>query len=305
MHVKRDISPVVKRLSSGGTLKALDTKATRMSSPLDHVRDPAYTGHNRCWPCTIVNAVILAAIVIGLWARGQRRSALAFGAAGGAAIGLRGYLVPYTPRFAPQLVDRLPWELVPHGGTDDSPGSLADSTGTQTSNGAATPPSGEAVLEALLEDGVVEAAGDEIRLTAAFRTAWREEIDRLRDLEMSDLAVLAEEETPPTVTASTRRAWNRPVIVLERADGPPVTMRRAIAVPEVAASRALESFDTAPEIRRAAGRPLRSLLETCPLCDDEVVVTQATCCGESTPVATTPPEKLMCSSCNERFFVFD
>jgi len=65
---------------------------------IQSIQDPRYTGSNRCLPCTIVNSVIgifLAAIVA------VESLYLAGGVLGiaAAAIGLRGYLIPGTPRL--------------------------------------------------------------------------------------------------------------------------------------------------------------------------------------------------------------
>jgi len=61
--------------------------------------DPEHTGENRCLPCTLVNAVGVA-VVAGLLSRRRRSLGLLASVLGGAAIWLRGYVVPGTPRFA-------------------------------------------------------------------------------------------------------------------------------------------------------------------------------------------------------------
>jgi len=73
-----------------------------MSTVIDRVRQPAYTGENRCIPCTAVNLVIagalaavLAVVAIPLGAVVLIVSLLA--------IYLRGYLVPGTPTLTSRL----------------------------------------------------------------------------------------------------------------------------------------------------------------------------------------------------------
>jgi hypothetical protein len=74
---------------------------------LDALREPAYTGANRCVPCTVANVAIAAALAaaVGLFAAplGAALFALSLGA-----IWLRGYLVPGTPtltkRYFPEPV---------------------------------------------------------------------------------------------------------------------------------------------------------------------------------------------------------
>lgn len=77
---------------------------------LDRLRQPGYTGENRCIPCTSVN-VALAAASSALVAKmtSRRLASTAFVTSLGA-IYLRGYLVPGTPtltkRYLPERVLR-------------------------------------------------------------------------------------------------------------------------------------------------------------------------------------------------------
>lgn len=97
-----------------------------MHSLLEKLRRPEYTGDNRCWPCTITNTALLAGVTGLLWLRGKRRTATALAVGGLAAIGLRGYLVPYTPSLAPELTAKLPVDPFDHGESATATGSLAD-----------------------------------------------------------------------------------------------------------------------------------------------------------------------------------
>ncbi|UTF52369.1 hypothetical protein [Natronosalvus rutilus] len=297
-----------------------------MATPLERVRRPEYTGENRCWPCTVTNVVLLVAAVGVLALRGRRRTAVGVATAGVAGIGLRGYLVPYTPRLAPKLFARLPVDPFGHE-RGSTTGSLADATGsgvtdetaetrpastasstasTDTSSDPSddTPPDGEVVLTTLLEAGVVDLEAEDVVLDPGFHEDWRREMASLRYLDLEALADVADEVTPPNVDTRTRQQWGRPVVILDPAEGAPVTLHQGVAIAELAAARALEErVDDA--VARAAGRPLRSLLEECPLCGGEVTITRASCCGEATPVGKTPQEKLVCPSCNVRFFTYE
>ncbi|SDR14376.1 hypothetical protein [Natronobacterium texcoconense] len=268
-----------------------------MIDSLERVRRPEYTGENRCWPCTVTNGLLLTVPVAVVAVLGQWLLAAAIGVVGTAGILLRGYVVPYTPRFAPRLAAALPVEAFDHDGGSD-PGSLSGSVDE-------TGPSGETVLAELVESGVVLPEGEQLRLESEFRDDWREEMTSLRDVDLETLAGVADDLTPSSIEAKTSRVWDRSQLVLESDAGPPVTLRRGVAVAELAAVCALESRVDDAAVRRAAGRPLRSLLAECPLCDGELTVSQASCCGEATPVGKTPSEKLLCPACNERFFVFD
>lgn len=296
-----------------------------MTTLLERLRRPEYTGDNRCLPCTITNAVLLT-IVAGLAAVvGRRRLAAAIVTVGGVSIALRGYFVPYTPRFAPHLAAALPIDAFDraHGRSDerDASGSLSDAdTATDVDAGTGTvadadatledvaetnAPSGDAVVEALFEAGAVVPDGEEIRLEPSFRDDWQAAMRTLRDRDLEELAAVADRLTDPAVDARATRSWGRPVLVLDGPGSGLVTLRRGVAVAELAAARALESRLEDDAVRRAAGRPLRTLLERCPLCDGELTVSQASCCGEVTPAGETPTEKLFCPACDERFFTFD
>lgn len=276
-----------------------------MTDPIERVRRPEYTGENRCWPCTITNSLLLTVLVGGVALLGRRTAAAAIAVVGAGAIALRGYVVPYTPRFAPRLVAALPIDPFDHRDPAAGTGSLSDSGEASGATGGGTAPTGEDVLTELLDAGAVVAEGDEIYLSPGFQDDWRREMRTLREADLSTLAQVADEQTPPSIEARARRGWGGPVLVLEGDDVTPVTLRRGVAVAELAAARALESRVESGAIRRAAGRPLRSLLGTCPLCDGELTVNQSSCCGEVTPIGETPTEKLVCPACNERFFTFD
>ncbi|MFC4543420.1 DUF3325 domain-containing protein [Halosolutus amylolyticus] len=276
-----------------------------MTDPLERVRRPEYTGENRCWPCTITNSLLLTVLVGAAAWRGRRLLAAGIGLLGAGAIALRGYVVPYTPRFAPRLVAALPIDAFDHGDPVTETGSLSGAGEAAGHDEGEPAPTGEEVLTELLEADAVVAEGEEIRLSSDFQDDWRREMRTLREGDLQTLAQVADEQTPPRIEPRTREGWGRPVLVLESDDAPPVTLRRGIAVAELAAARALESRVDSGAIRRAAGRPLRSLLETCPLCDGELTVSQSTCCGDVTPIGKTPTEKLVCPDCNERFFIFE
>jgi hypothetical protein len=268
---------------------------------LERLRRAEYTGPNRCWPCTIANAGLLA-ILVGALAIARRRLAAALVAvAGAAAIALRGYVVPYTPQFAPYLTAHLPFDRPE---TADA-GSLAEAgrTGSDTHEDHA--PTGEGILAALLEAGVVVPEGEELFLDPEFRDDWHREMRALRDQEFDELARIADRVTEPAIRTRVYRGWGSPHLVLEGPNGGLVTLGRAVAVAELAAARALERRVDDRAIRRTAGRPLRSLLEACPRCDGPLEITASSCCGEVTPLGSTPDEKLYCPNCNVRLFTFD
>ncbi|WP_222918484.1 hypothetical protein [Natrinema sp. SYSU A 869] len=279
-----------------------------MIDTTEWIRRPEYTGDNRCWPCTVTNGVLLTIGVGVLTIAGRRTVAAAVAVIGIVAIWLRGYLVPYTPRFAPRLVTALPFGFVDHGDhTGRDAGSLSD-TGIATDETAETDvPTGEAVVTALLEVGVVVPAGEELALDESFRDEWHRKMARLRDLGFAGLAAEANDLTDPSIDVRVGRDWRGrdSAIRLEGDGGRSVSFGEAVAVAELAAARALESRIDDEAIRLAAGRPLRSLLDRCPRCDGDLTVSRSTCCGEVTPIGSTPAERLICPDCDVRLFTYD
>lgn len=267
-----------------------------MPTPLDRFHRPAYTGENRCWPCTVLNTGLLAVLVAVIGIRGRRTLAAITAGIGLAAIGVRGYLVPYTPRLIP--VDLGPFFNV----TPANEGSVeSDPTADLTAEAANTTPDGERVLTRLLEDGVV-VEDDGIQLDPSFRTAWREAMMPAQDLDT--LAAAVETVTPAGVSARPNVGRHGSYVVLEGPEGTTTSLPRAVAIADLAAVQALDSRVDDERVRLAAGHPLRSLLERCPDCDSPLTRTAATCCGEVTPIGSTPPEKLVCLDCQTRLFTY-
>ncbi|MEF8788869.1 MAG: hypothetical protein V5A61_01950 [Haloarculaceae archaeon] len=124
-------------------------------SLVEAVRRPEHTGERRCWPCTVVNVVLVAGVALAA-ARSRRLAALPVALVGAALVYLRGYVVPGTPRFAPRLVAALP---LPYDPFDHEPpgrdpprealaGAEADAaTGDTEGSTAAPAQDGESVAE--------------------------------------------------------------------------------------------------------------------------------------------------------------
>ncbi|MDR9381488.1 MAG: hypothetical protein RI560_07435, partial [Natronomonas sp.] len=169
---------------------------------LSTLRRDAYTGPNRCWPCTALNVAILAvtAVVVG-WAT-VALVGVAVAVAGFAAVWLRGYLVPYTPRVTGRVLPVLPGDRFGHA--TPPPGAPSETAATEggdsdQSNPKATPAvygqgvsagsthgaAGAAVVEELLAADVLVDEGTTLALASAFHEAWRATIVDLRETESS------------------------------------------------------------------------------------------------------------------------
>jgi len=264
----------------------------------DAIRRPEYTGANRCWPCTTLNAGLLGVAVVAV---GVVSPLAAAGTAvvGTAALWLRGYLVPYTPRLAPVVADRLPVQF--HGAGDDRPAadgrSLAGDDGTDP----------DAVLDALLAGDVLVADDEGIALTAAFAERWDGECETLAEASGSDLAAAAADAAPgdPSVTVHEIDGgeWFR--VEHDRSGSEDeVYLSRPVAVAEVGAVRALADADIEmnAETRATAARALRAFLDTCPVCASALVESStADCCG--TPTADARPAS-RCPDCDRLLYTF-
>ncbi|WP_336343967.1 hypothetical protein [Halalkalicoccus ordinarius] len=265
---------------------------------LKTIRRPEYTGENRCWPCTVVNVVLvgLATITVALFS-----PLVAFGLAlgGSGAILLRGYAVPYTPRFAPKLVERLPSSWNPFH---------AERVGPRESDSLATDDvDPEALLGALIEADVVAANGERLTLEKRFRERWREEMRTLRERSDEELAAAARDASAAASAAETVEGRERTHFVLSDGTGDPMTkswLTRPVAVAETAAVRALSETTLSRQEAALAAGLLRMFLEECPVCDAPVHETsEAMCCGGGRAGSRPPRDVLACEECG-RLYTF-
>jgi hypothetical protein len=247
-------------------------------SVFDRLRQPAYTGENRCLPCTAVNLVVAALLAAGVAALASLPAGAAAFAALAAVVYLRGYLVPGTPaltaRYLPRPVLRL-FGKAP-----------AETEDPDDLDGAAAFLSACGVLDATDPPGLRPDARDAIRArTAAVRDA---------DVAAADVAsALGVDPDECAVTTATS--------VLVRGDRLVEWESEAALVADVAAARALgerchgwESLDVRE--RTLVLSRLRLAMERCPLCDAPLSRTTETadpCCGPAYDVASS-----VCGECD-------
>lgn len=253
---------------------------------LERLRRPEYTGENRCRPCTVVNLAIIAAVgaVVVVW--NVVWAALVVGV-GLVVLALRGYVVPGTPRFAPRIVEPLPFDFG-HAEPPRETEALSD-TGDGTDG-----QDSEAVLEALLTAGVVEDDGGQLFLNDAFREAWTDQMATLRTAEESAFLARVEAASPADVEAQLHDTH----VLL--AGGRDVWLRRPVAIAETAAVETLADWDLPPDVRAHAAQPLRNFLRTCPACGGPVrESTYQNCCGGPGSVYENPEQSVLaCEDCD-------
>lgn len=268
-----------------------------MSTALPRLRQPEYTGENRCIPCTIANlaitAVLAVVIAFGVPAVTAVASGTAYGVAAAvgvvsvAAIYFRGYLVPGTPALTKQY---FPDWLLERFDKHESP----------------TPVEGEEVdVEGLLvESGTLEECDDvdDLCLDDEFAASWHEEIDAARDdgKGRDSLARLLEVDRDDLSFVEYGEAFAANV------DGVRVGQweSEAAFLADVAAAEALsERLDDWDELP-ITGRSqllggLRLFLDECPSCGGALEFGEDTvesCCRSIDVVAVT------CTECEARVF---
>lgn len=267
---------------------------------MERLRRPEYTGENRCWPCTVVN-VVLVACAAAVVAVVSPFLALLLAAGGGGAIALRGYVVPYTPRFAPRLIERLPWD--PFHAEE---GAIAP---TEPGSLATEDVDPEALLDALLEADVLEADGERIVLEKRFHGRWREEMRALRERSNEELVAAARDASEVASAAETveDRRGRTHVVLSDGTDDPMAKswLTRPVAVAETAAVRALSETPLSRKETTLAAGLLRMFLEECPVCDAPVHRTsESMCCGGGRTGSRPPRDVLACEECGDRLYTF-
>lgn len=282
----------------------------RMSA-LDAIRRPESVGDRRCWPCTAVNVALVAGACLAVAALAGPLAALPVGAVGLAAVYLRGYVVPYTPRFAPRLVAAVPGAerlfegahgptatATADGGPDRAePGSLA--------GGDEVDP--ERLLEALLAADVLASTEAGLTPTPAFREEWEEAIADLRGRDPAGLAAAVEAVAPvreATAIEGDDRCW----IALDPSDGGTIEdwLPRPVAIGSAAAARALASRVEDAPTRLAAADALLAFREACPACGTALVEsTTVACCGGNVDTRSEPDDVLLCPACDVPLARFD
>lgn len=258
---------------------------------LETLRRPEYTGTNRCWPCTAVNALALGVVTFVIALRNPLMG-LGVLSLGGIGILLRGYVVPYTPTFAPRLIESVPGgdrlfsthvESRPAGGIGDENAS------------------GEAVLSALSEEGVL--VGDEaLSLSDDVASDWHESMRELANSSTDDLATAVREaSTTPVQTRLVEDDGSAWIVLTDEAESlaSETWLSRPVAIADVAAVRILTDHDIDPQTASNAAAPLRLFLEACPDCGGDLVETTGEdCCGGFGPSGPTPV--LACADCAQR-----
>ena len=275
-----------------------------MSGTIERLRQPEYTGENRCTPCTAVNTVIalVAGVSVGfLFATyastiaGVGAGSVVFGLSA-AAIYLRGYLVPGTPELTKRHFP--PWLLRLFGKAPEPVTELPTNTPTDVDEpGERLNPEEELMRAGALEDCET---GDDLCLTDGFREAWHNEMEKTSNAERDGLFELLEVEHAGVDfeeygNGFRARARKKTVGVWESEAAYEADLAAAEVLSET--YDGWESLSSEGRSRLLTG--LRIFLDMCPNCGGEPEFgseTVESCCSTREVAAVS------CTDCGSRLF---
>ena len=269
------------------------------------LRNPRYTGENRCVPCTVVNVVIAGALAAAVATQsigwGGVMLALAL-----ATIAVRGYLVPGTPTLTKRYLPDRVLAIFDKGPERHGTGSTA--AGTETAATSRTETRFDPAT-ALLDSGVLidDPTVDDFVLDDSFRDRWtgraRELADRDRDVDGVALAAFLEVD-PEAVTIT-----DRGYAYVASIDGEQVGQWESrpaflmdVAAADVLGERWADWDALATAHRSELLGNLRLFVEACPTCDGTVTLDTTvveSCCRQYDVLAAT------CEDCGARLFEAD
>ena len=252
-----------------------------ITDALRWLRQPEYTGANRCLPCTVLNtaiAVVVAALV-----------ALVSFPAGGAVfavclvvIALRGYLVPGTPTLVRFLPDRVHDAIGP-GPVHGFDGGVERSFDIETTLTSA--------------DIITECSDvDDLCLTESYREAWQERMQTLqREPAQREQLSRSLSVSPEQVTfEETETGWHVSIEGVRAGSWQSQAAFVADLASEALLRSRLDGWEmVAPDERTQVLVALRSFVETCPDCGGEVVPDEdvvRSCCRDDIVSVTTACE---------------
>ncbi|WP_435114994.1 hypothetical protein [Halolamina sp. C58] len=271
--------PIDARAGTGSWRDGVQTTISRL-------RNPAYTGQNRCLPCTGVNVGLTAAAAFGVGTVSPTAGAVV-GGLGLAAIWLRGYVVPGTPaltkRYLPDRV--LAWfDKTPSG---DALGGIDPEAYLRTAGAITDGPDGDIAVtpstRAALIDGVAELDSDD-RLARALAETL--------SLPPSDVTVR------PEGVGYAARVGGQPAGRWESR----LALATDLAAHQIFSERVGGWRALPADTRASLLGAFRLALDSCPGCDGDVILgsdTAESCCRAYDVLVAS------CESCGSRLFEVD
>ncbi len=221
----------------------MDPLPERVSTAVEALKQPAYTGENRCLSCTALNGAIALAISLVLTTKRSVIAGVLSLGAFSATIYLRGYLVPGTPTLTREFFP--PW-LLRVFGKESSQSPLLDITAIESD---AAP---DRVSQDLADD---------------FRDAWRARIDVVRASEPSVQQVAAilgvDDSVVSAVPGSVAFVHQDEDLLQWESD---LALAADVAAADLLEARAEKWNQLPPDERLTILTRLRQRLEQCPRC---------------------------------------
>ncbi|MFP8957844.1 hypothetical protein ACLI4Y_14050 [Natrialbaceae archaeon A-CW3] len=281
-----------------------------LARALERLRQPEYTGENRCIPCTSVNVVIAAigSVAVGIVSPPIAVAAFVLSLL---AIYFRGYLIPGTPsltkRYFPDWL-LAKFEKAPPGYGVDGDGLEAKQ---QSDHGPDPMQDRESRLDpeaVLLEADIVEpcADHDDLCLAENVETAWRERMHTVRDDDREQRLATFLETDPENVAVSSSHSGDHVRVHVDGQfmahwESSPALVADLAAL-EVLGER-LSDWETYPiDQRSQLANGMRAFLEFCPDCDGAISIdtdTVESCCRSYEVYAIT------CNDCGARLLEVD
>ncbi|MGA9402562.1 hypothetical protein [Haladaptatus sp.] len=242
------------------------------------IRQPAYTGENRCLPCTAVNLFIAVVISLLLASLSIFVGAATFVVSLGL-IYLRGYLVPGTPELT---ANYLPSEALRLFGKEPESTVAADEFERLSSMNVVVPCDGGST--------------DSTCLAPEFRDAWQRRIEstdpeRIGPRDVADLLGVAEGDVSSigerafVVSGDRLVHWpSSAALVADVAAGAELSAR---------SDRSVEWGEMEPDAREESLTRLRTFLSDCPTCGATLTRDEhrvSSCCQPSKTVFTSTCE---------------
>ena len=282
-------------------------------SLLGRLRQPEYTGDNRCLPCTLVN-LLVPALLAGAVALLSLPAAAGVFALSVLAIALRGYLVPGTPeltkRYLPASVLRLFGKHPTAGTTLEEEGRREESVGADPEDLEVFDrverrrEEGVEPSEFLKNVGAIElcADGEEFCLTDGFaeRVAANSEARTVADDVEAIAAIFG---VDPDEVTPLDREYPAVQVGIQVRKWPSVAALTADVATDRALAEATDRWrEVPPGQRREILESLRGFQERCPLCGGAVALGEEvleSCCG------THQVKTVACEGCGQRLREFD
>jgi hypothetical protein len=273
--------------------RTMNEQRASLTGIVERIRQPAYTGENRCVPCTVANVVIgaVAGAIIGVVSVPLGLATVALSLV---LIYLRGYLVPYTPtltkRYFPDRV--LAWF------DKETPGEAAEATDGDVDE--------IDIQWTLMDLGVITDCDDreDLCLEQAFGDLWRDHIERVRSRDRESQRAAVVDMLGITGEHEVDEYGRNAVVVT--IDGERVGQWESdpALIADVAAEAALREWVDNWESYHVINRSqllngLRLFLDRCPQCDAPVSLGQDTvesCCRSYDVAAVS------CVECDARLF---